>query len=597
MNNGIKYLIIIAFAIMFWGLFLACDKSVQQVLSFSDSNRQELETVLKYYANDTTKLKAAKYLINNMYHASRNEGESIVYDARCIKSEYLINEINAAFNSWECSPWREEIGFEDFCEYILPYRVVDEPLSSWRDSLRSEYDYLLRGIKDPIEAFVKVSGHVLNVFEKTNEGQKHPDVMALHHSLKGTCEQRSLYLVSVLRSLCIPAAYDFVPFWGNYSVNGHAWVAFVKNGRTFTMLPGDSVAKEYNSIDGSGFNDGGYLEHNYYEWDSIKRAPVIMRSSYKIKDRMSPMAENVSHQYGFKNSIKINTCFAWGRAPALMSFHSGYGWRYVITGRSVFGGIKYESLANGVVYLPSTYNKSIQRAIGHPFLFKDSALYVFAPRKDSVQTVVLRRKYPLRKQWYNRWKEFVGAAIEVSNDSLFREKKIVYEFSKVPESIVLTDIHLDTAYRYIRFHAHPEKRPEIAELKFYSQYDSSPLEGRCISSRIEEESVHSLFDNDYLSFSPYVLRDYWVGLDLGAPKQISQFELCPRHDMNMIQRNHVYELFYFDKKWISLGKIKASADSIVYNDVPINAVLWLKNHTEGREERIFLYENGKQCFY
>lgn len=309
------------------------------------------------------------------------------------------------------------------------------------------------------------------------------------------------------------------------------------------------------------------------------------------------MAENVSHQYGFKNSIKINTCFAWGRAPALMSFHSGYGWRYVITGRSVFGGIKYESLANGVVYLPSTYNKSIQRAIGHPFLFKDSALYVFAPRKDSVQTVVLRRKYPLRKQWYNRWKEFVGAAIEVSNDSLFREKKIVYEFSKVPESIVLTDIHLDTAYRYIRFHAHPEKRPEIAELKFYSQYDSSPLEGRCISSRIEEESVHSLFDNDYLSFSPYVLRDYWVGLDLGAPKQISQFELCPRHDMNMIQRNHVYELFYFDKKWISLGKIKASADSIVYNDVPINAVLWLKNHTEGREERIFLYENGKQCFY
>ena len=583
-ENIFKCLKIIAFVAIFEVMFMSC----------SDGDKHELDAVLQYYANDTKKLKAAKFLVENLYHASLDDA---IYDANSVDSEYLINEINSAFDSWECSRWRDDIGFEDFCEYILPYRVIDEPLSSWRDSLRNEYKHLLIGMENPLEAFVRVSEFVMNKFEKTDESLSHPDVMTLHHYQKGTCEQRSLYLVAVMRSLCIPVAYDFVPFWGNYSVNGHAWVAFVKNGRTFTVLPGDSVAKEYNNIDGSGFNDGGYLEHEYYEWDSIKRAPVVLRSSYSVKDKRTPFVENVSHQYGLNNFIAIDRLFNRKGIPCLMSFHSGYGWRYVITGRSVFGGVKYESLANGVVYLPSTYNKGIQRTIGHPFLFKDSALYVFEPRKDSVQTVVLRRKYPLRKQWYNRWKEFVGATIEVSNDSLFREKKIVYEFDKVPESIVLTDIYLDTTYRYIRFHAHPEKRPAIAELKFYSQYDSSPLEGRCISNRIEKESVHCLFDNDYLSFSHYVLRDYWVGFDFGGSKQISRFELCPRHDMNMIQRGHEYELFYFDENWISLGKVKASSDSLVYNDVRINAILWLKNHTEGREERIFLYENGKQCFY
>lgn len=39
---------------------------------------------------------------------------------------------------------REEmLNFEDFCEYILPYRVGDEPLSLWRKELYDKYNPLL----------------------------------------------------------------------------------------------------------------------------------------------------------------------------------------------------------------------------------------------------------------------------------------------------------------------------------------------------------------------------------------------------------------------------------------------------------------------
>ena len=56
-----------------------------------------------------------------------------------------------------------------------------------------------------------------------------------------------------------------------------------------------------------------------------------------------------------------------------------------------------------------------------------------------------------------------------------------------------------------------------------------------------------------------------------------------------------YELFYFDRdKWVSMGIKKASDDTITYDDVPKGTLLWLCNLTEGREERIFLYQDGKQ---
>ena len=43
-------------------------------------------------------------------------------------------------------------------------------------------------------------------------------------------------------------------------------------------------------------------------------------------------------------------------------------------------------------------------------------------------------------------------------------------------------------------------------------------------------------------------------------------------------------------------KIKATADSLVFRDIPVNTLLLLRNHTRGLDERIFIYENGTQLW-
>jgi hypothetical protein len=58
-----------------------------------------------------------------------------------------------------------------------------------------------------------------------------------------------------------------------------------------------------------------------------------------------------------------------------------------------------------------------------------------------------------------------------------------------------------------------------------------------------------------------------------------------------------YELFYWDYKWKSLGKKVADGDSIEFEGIPDNSVLWLRNLDEGKEERIFTLEEGQQKWW
>ena len=56
-----------------------------------------------------------------------------IYDAHIITAEYLIDNIDRAFDNWQKRPWNRSLSFEDFCEYLLPYRIGDEPLEEWKD--------------------------------------------------------------------------------------------------------------------------------------------------------------------------------------------------------------------------------------------------------------------------------------------------------------------------------------------------------------------------------------------------------------------------------------------------------------------------------
>ena len=185
---------------------------LEAVLDYSGDNRGELEKVLAHYSQDpadSLKLQAAIFLIENMpghysltspllesyyakvdtpllesYYAKVDTIKNIPYsakklmqiipynypefrndlqiqeDVKCITADFLIHNIDLAFRQWETLPWTQGLDFETFKEALLPYRVANEPLDYWRDSIEYFQERLTNSIEhyDDCPAFCQVLG-------------------------------------------------------------------------------------------------------------------------------------------------------------------------------------------------------------------------------------------------------------------------------------------------------------------------------------------------------------------------------------------------------------------------------------------------------
>ena len=160
---------------------------LEVALQSADNNRKELEKVLCHYQKnpaDSLKYKAACFLIENMPFYTYSYGEQLenyksyyawlkvrkgktaqqvadsvkkVFgpmkepqkkrDIMEIDSAYLCHNIDWAFKVWQEQPWGKNISFETFCEYLLPYRIGDEPLAYWRETYYKKYNSLLDSLR------------------------------------------------------------------------------------------------------------------------------------------------------------------------------------------------------------------------------------------------------------------------------------------------------------------------------------------------------------------------------------------------------------------------------------------------------------------
>ena len=60
-------------------------------------------------------------------------GSEKVYDSKIMTADYLIWSIDEAFRTWKQGKWARHLSFDEFCEFLLPYKVVEtQLLDDWR---------------------------------------------------------------------------------------------------------------------------------------------------------------------------------------------------------------------------------------------------------------------------------------------------------------------------------------------------------------------------------------------------------------------------------------------------------------------------------
>ena len=225
---------------------------------------------------------------------------------------------------------------------------------------------------------------------------------------------------------------------------------------------------------------------------------------------------------------------------------------------------------------------------------------LLAPDVNSFTSVFLRRKYPDKKHVYELSRSrTVGGRFQIMADVSERFPDVC-PIDELPETLAPVSIVFDTPVEAtaLRYLSAPDSNVFLAELELYDEQDNL-VEGEIIGTDGSwygnGRDKYKVFDHDMLTyFDAPVSSGGWVGLSFGRVRKIKRIVYAPYNDDNGINKGELYELFYFDAGWVSLGeKYGDSSYTMNYDRVPRNALLLLRNKTKGQEVRIFTQEDGK----
>lgn len=191
-----------------------------------------------------------------------------------------------------------------------------------------------------------------------------------------------------------------------------------------------------------------------------------------------------------------------------------------------------------------------------------------------------------------------GSCFEVSKRSNFSIKKRIYTITETPKhSISEIKLQPPITCRYIRYMPTEHSSVNISELQCYSH--DGKLSGVPFASDKNRslEELANICDGNIDTFYNDEHPNAYIGIDFGKEVEIDRIIYSPRTDGNDVIPGEEYELFYWENRWVSLGRKKADGFRLQYDSVPDNSLLWLHNRTKGVEERIFTYMNNEQIWW
>ena len=419
------------------GLYPCKNKDTQTTLDIAmekaGDNRQELEKVLRHYQQspaDSLKYKAACFLIENMPYYSYPVGKQLdnyktyfnwlrhyrkktprqlsdsirqffgpigelekKQDIHKIDSAYLCHNIEWAFKVWQEQPWGKHISFATFCEYILPYRIEDEPLKYWREEYYNKFDSLLLPLKNSNSLDKENPVAVANYLIQKLPHKYHRYTGIFPYSfghvgpehvqyLTGSCREVTDFAVYLFRALGIPCAIDFIPVRGNVNAS-HLWVVcWDKYGKEYmTDFPRELWPTEKNW---------------WYEHDD---SPKVYRTTFSLNRTLVeetgydgeeiypfwslPKFTDITHVYGrhYLEQVRIpvsrlyNTPTKGKIAYLCLSYRK----RWIPVDRTVYkrGQLIFNKLRKGSVMRIATYENKELEVIGTPGCFQQDGSHEY----------------------------------------------------------------------------------------------------------------------------------------------------------------------------------------------------------------------------
>ena len=637
--------------ILFTILLVSCQMKtaapgIEEALSRAGDNRGELLCVLQHYEErgDSLKLRAAEFLIGNMADKGYLTGRSIdeyyhfidsVYqieqeeydvawinqtfreqaryqeekpilqlDVQTLSADYLIQNIDEAFAVWN-RPWNRHLTFEEFCEWVLPYRLSTEIPEEWRTLYRERFEPLV--MADSIQTAKQACDTMNNALAR--QYTIHIESMVLPIALRpstllqikyGLCNDYSNFALFAMRAAGIPAAIETVPHWGRGN-NGHLFCVVYDNDGTFH----DFAGVEDHTVDTHLIRFRNEIPKVYRRTFGKQKESLAMQHGNEDIPAFfqNPNMVDATANYPFigARDITVDLTKTSNRQFAYLCVFDPQGWTPIAWGRTDGKQAHFKAVGPNIVYQPALFQDGKLQPTGNPFLLDTLGQIIYFKPQNETFDFVLERKYRHAAFLDYLPPIMVGGKFQGANQPDFSDAVTLYTITDEP-TFKYTAVASASSkpFRYVRYQSSDKTWGNMAEVEFYAEGSDTPLKGKVIGKYIPSmyyprNGAEKLFDGDALTFFHSNDSLSWGGLELEQPTAIDKIRYIIRNDDNGIRKGHEYELFYMkDGEWVSLGKQTATEDDrLLYQNMPKGALYWLRDYTKGVEERIFTIENNQ----
>ena len=643
-----KKLIAIVFGMV---LCTGCENIyLRYAMKSAGENRKELKAVLKHYKRDdpdAQKLAAAKYLIENMpaHYSYRDTAainsyyskalsilgtgsgpdwqrdtlrqisdmeypglmSDVTSDIKVMTADYLIYSIDRAFEQWRTRPWSKHLAFKDFRDWILPYKVTElQSLDAWRDTLARHYsdsiskvpaddrrlNTIYRGIeivRAELHSKQSEIGHRVIWEDRGSIPMRSADTWV--RMTYGSCMDYVTMGTAVFRSMGFPAVIDEVPAWGRNS-SGHSWYVFL-----------DDRGREQKTVNSTIMGAG--IQFYPYE-----RIPKVWRHTYAINHDVVTYRNKAKYVYPFE-ICREDVTDNYNRTSKLCVMtdpqtklkdkkyvyvamavnEMGPKWKVLDFGTMIGDYACFKKMGRNMLYIVLGYDGKELVPISKPvILHTDGTVeYLQTGKASGVLSMDLRRKYYESYNVADMRRRLIGGKVQCSDHPDFRGALTLYEITDTDIPYMI-ELNAPRSYRYWRYLSPDGSWGSISEIAFYDA-DGNRIDRRGIANpEAGQDAIERAYDGNLLSnFEINQPDGNWVGMDMGKRTDVRYVSISPRSDDNDVCPGSEYELFYFDgKSWISLGYRVADDNSLHYDEIPANTLLWLRDYTRGTDERPFV---------
>jgi Transglutaminase-like superfamily. len=448
---------------------------VETVLRQSGKNRQELERAINYFqqSGDSLKLKAIYFLIANMdihysadyywadslnHHLPFNELSYPTFDASLkafdelkkrtsgihpvpvaywdkdsIKANFLIENVEKAFEAWKL-PWAKHVPFNLFCEYVLPYRISEEPFQEWRKEYSNKYDSILAKDKahDIVSASNTIKNDIRNWFTNTYyiETRKEPiprlGPQQLLFRKQGPCEDIAGLAVYAMRSQGLASTEDMAIYWGTSS-GSHFWNVVCNQDLKPTPIDITShdtsaykLAREPAKVIRLTYSKQSEALASQVPANEIPYNLLKLKNILDVTEQYWPVKDITCPLYPPELHLKVAYACVFNYSAWKPSW-----WGFIKNGK-----VKFDKMSQGVIYLPMYYTGNKLLAAGNPVAipYKNEPFEIIPDTINRHTITILEQenylifrpgKYYHLFYWDKQWKSLANKAVGYDHQLIF----------------------------------------------------------------------------------------------------------------------------------------------------------------------------------